>query len=121
MKRSHVANQLVETCQIQVRMLHDFIVGEIPTEHAYVLPTMSPPAAISTWHSIMTELEKILLCVKYGQPGWASDGLRVGKWPEDDPAPIGVFMWGKTSAIAREYLEANSNKLDLLDIANRTA
>lgn len=102
-------------------MLHDFNVVEIPTENGYVRPAMFPPASISTWHSILRELEKILLCAKYGEPGWASDGLRAGKRAKTDPAPIGVFMWGRTSAIAQEYLEPNSNKLDSLDLANSTA
>ena len=116
-----MTDQCVETCQIQVRMLHNFDVVEIPTEDGYVHPAIFPPASISTWHSILIELEKILLCARYGEPGWASDGMKVGKRSEAEPAPIGVFMWGRTSAIAREYLKPNFNKLDLLDVANSTA
>ena len=102
-------------------MLHDFDVVEIPTDDGYVHPTMHPPAAISTWHSVLTELEKILRCVKYGEPGWGSDGIKVDKTSKNDPAPIGVFMWGRTSGIAQKYLERNFNRLGPLDAASSTA
>ena len=101
-------------------MLRDFNVVEIPMDQGYVRPAMFPPASISTWHSILRELEKILLCAKYGEPGWASDGMKAGRQSKTGPAPIGVFMWGRTSAIAQEYLESNFNKLDLLDTAIST-
>lgn len=101
-------------------MLRDFTTVEIPAEHGYLRPGLFPPAAISTWHSILEELEKVLLCTKYAEPGWASDGIKIYKAPKTDPSPIGVFMWGKTSAIARDYLEPNFNKLDLQGVANST-
>lgn len=100
-------------------MIRDFSLMEIPFHDSFLSPIVYPPAAISTWHRIIEEAEKILSCVKYGQPGWASDGLK-GR-SETIAAPIGVFFWGRTSEIAKEYLEPDPEQSDVLSIANGTA
>ncbi|KAG7006894.1 delta 8-(E)-sphingolipid desaturase [Physcia stellaris] len=89
-----------QTCQLQVRMICDFSLGEIPTSEipageTFLRPSLYASAAISTWHSIIEEAEKILHCARYGTPGWASDGPR-GK-PSQLALPIGIFMWAVTT------------------------
>ena len=92
--------------------------NEIPTGETYLRPSLYPPAAISTWHSIIEQAEKILRCAIYGTPGWTSDGGNPR--PSKLASPIGIFMWGKTSDIAKEYLEPNSGGPGFLDTINRT-
>lgn len=117
MSLRHLTN-FIGTCEIQVRMICDFSNGEIPTPDGYLVPSLYPPAAISIWHSIIEEAEKVLRCARYGTPGWASDGQRVKA--SGLASPIGVFIWGKTSMMAKEYLEPNSGGPGFLDSINRT-
>ena len=100
-------------------MIHDFAVAEIPAGDIFLRPPMYPSAAISTWHSLIEEAEKILYCTRYGQPGWTSDGVR--PQPTNFAEPIGLFMWGKTSAIAKKYTEVNAADVAVLRMFNGTA
>ena len=104
-------------------MIRDFSYAEIPTSETptgqtYLRPSLYPSAAISTWHSIIEEAEKILHCARYGTPGWTSDGQRAK--PSQLAMPIGIFMWGKTSEMAKDYMEPNSGGPGFLDTDNRT-
>ena len=45
-------------------MIRDFETAEVPNDVTYLRPSIYPSGAVSTWHSIIAELEKILLCVK---------------------------------------------------------
>ena len=100
-------------------MIHDFVLMEIPTEDTFLRPILYPSAAISTWHSVIKEAEKILYCTRYGQPGWTSDGVKIKS--SNLVAPIGLFMWGKTSAIARKYTQAPAREVGVLRMFNGTA
>ena len=95
------ADEGTETCKIQIQMIRDFSIAEIPADDMFLLPSRYPPAAISTWHSILEEAEKILLCARYGQPGWISDGVPIKTG--NTAYPIGIFMWGRSSAISEKY------------------
>ena len=100
-------------------MIRDFAFAEIPIEEGFLHPAEYPSATISTWRSIIGEAEKILYCARYGQPGWASDGVRIKVM--NTAAPIGVFMWGKTSAIAKKYAAVKrSGEMGVLRMLNGT-
>ena len=99
-------------------MIRDFAFSEIPVEDGFLHPSEYPSATISTWHSAIEEAEKILYCTRYGQPGWTSDGMKIKMM--NTAAPIGLFMWGKTSAIAKKYSAVNSGEVGVLRILNGT-
>ena len=100
-------------------MIHDFVFMEIPTEDTFLRPSLYPSAAISTWHSVIEEAGKILYCTRYGQPGWTSDGVKTKA--SNTAAPIGLFMWGKTSAIAKKYTQVTAREVGMLRMFNGTA
>lgn len=94
----------VDTCQIQVRMFRDFKNSEVPTEQdRYILPSQFAPQQITTWAAIIKEAERVLRCVKYGWPGWGSEGRIPAGQRSKEYGDIGVFFWGSGSPIALEY------------------
>ena len=99
-------------------MIRDFVFAEIPIEETFLRPSLYPSAAISTWHSVIEEAEKILYCTRYGQPGWISDGVKTKG--TNTAAPIGLFMWGRTSAIAKKYTAVKEVETGVLSMFNGT-
>lgn len=94
----------IGTCQIQVRMFRDFKNGEVPTDQGgFIVPSQFAPQQITTWGAIIREAERVLRCVKYGRPGWGSEGTKPMSQKPREYGDIGVFFWGATSPIAREY------------------
>ena len=45
-------------------------------------------------------------CVRYGEPGWTSEGSRIIRQKPKPWGEIGVFFWGQTSKIASTYTTA---------------
>jgi len=94
----------IGTCQIQVRMFRDFKIAEVPTDQGgFIVPSQFAPQQITTWGAIIREAERVLRCVKYGRPGWGSEGTKPMSQKPREHGDIGVFFWGATSPIAREY------------------
>jgi len=94
----------VGTCQIQVRMFRDFQNGEVPADQGqYIVLSQFAPQQITTWAAIFKEAEGVLRCVKYGRPGWGSEGLKPLSQKPRVYGDIGVFFWSATSPIARKY------------------
>lgn len=92
------------TCQFQIRMFRDFKKNQVPTEqNRYIVPSQYAPQQITTWAAITEEAEGVLRCVKYGMPGWGSEGMRPARQTPREYGDIGVFFWGSASPIAREY------------------
>lgn len=82
-------------------MFRDFEPREIPAKHGrWVLPSVLPPAGISTWGSLLSDVLTIAdECI--GAPGWTNNGFAVSE--AHDSAPIGVFIWPADSEIAEKY------------------
>jgi len=94
----------IGTCQIQVRMFRDFKNAEVPIDQGrYIVPSQFAPQQITTWAAIIKEAEGVLRCVMYGRPGWGSEGMKRTSQKPREYGDIGVFFWGATSPIAREY------------------
>ena len=97
-------------------MVRDFEMADIPGEQGFLRPTQYPSAAFSTWRSISEKLKKILICARFAEPGWISDGSP--SKTANSAAPIGLFMWGQTSTMARAY---DLEGFDNLKMTNSTA
>ena len=92
------------TCVVQVRMLRDFRAFEVPTAGGlWVVPEDCAPAQITTWRSILREAEAVMDCVRYGEPGWASEGSRIVRQKPKPWGEIGILFWSQTSKIASTY------------------
>lgn len=85
-------------------MFRDFEPAEVPTSNGrYIVPSECAPQSITTWAAILREAEGALRCVRYGWPGWGSEGLRSKRQRPKEFGDIGVFIWGVTSQIAHDY------------------
>lgn len=94
------------TCVFQVRMFRDFKEVEIPTEQGeWLIPSGFAPAQITTWRALLKEVEGVLRCIKLGEPGWGSEGLRPIRQKPKQFGDIGVFFWGYTSEMAHDYAD----------------
>lgn len=87
-------------------MVRDFHARELPLHHnpreAYVLPSLFPPAGISTWSSIFQEAKRVIdTCVRKGHPGFSANGL--ARTSDQDWMPVGIFLWATDSLIAGDY------------------
>ena len=89
---------------IQLRMFRDFKIDEVPThEGRRIVPSKFSPAAITTWEALLTEAQGVLRCVRYGWPGWGSEGLKPTAQKPKEYGNIGIFFWGVSSRIAADY------------------
>ena len=85
-------------------MLRDFRAFDVPTARGlWVVPNDCAPAQITTWRSILRQAEAAIECVRYGEPGWTSEGSRIIKHKPKPWGEVGVFFWGKSSIIASTY------------------
>ena len=101
---------------MQFRMFRDFQPLEIPAKDGrWVMPSVMPPACISTWGSLLSDAREILEeCA--GRPGWTDNGFASSQ--AHNAAPIGVFIWPADSDIAKKYEEdPPSSALSTLNVS----